>query len=123
MVMHKELKALKVKDVYNEVEELPCRRRAIQCKWALYIKWDKDGQISYFKGCLVMKQFTQIPGQDFIFTFTPVACWDSIHSILCIVTLNNWELHHIDVKNAYLNIPLKEKIYMVALEGCSTCYW
>ena len=123
VAMHKELKALKAKYVYEEVEELPPGRKVVQCKWVLHIKQDKDGQISCFKGRLVAKGFMQIPGQDYTFTFAPVACWDSIHSILCIAALNNLELHHINVKNAYLNAPLKEEIYMVAPKKCSTRYW
>ena len=55
--------------------------------------------------------------------YAPVACWDSIHSILCIAALNNLELHHINVKNAYLNAPLKEEIYMVAPKECGARYW
>jgi reverse transcriptase-like protein len=118
--MHKELEALKAKEVYKEVKELPHGRKAVQCKWVLHIKWDKDRQISRFKGHLVAKGFTQIPRQDYTFTFTLVACWDLICSILCITALNDLELCHIDIKNAYLNVPLKEEIYMVAPEGCST---
>src|SRR5260370_2556189 len=121
--MHEELKALKAKNVYKEVEDLPQGRKAVQCKWVVHIKWNKDGQISQFKGRLVMKGFTQISGQDYTFTFAPVARWDSIHSILCIAALNNLELCHIDIKNAYLNAPLEEEIYMVAPEGCGTRYW
>ena len=121
--MHEELEALKAKDVYEEVSELPPGRKAVQCKWVLRIKRDKDGQISRFKGRLVAKGFTQVFGQDFTFTFAPVARWDSIRSILCIATLNDYELRHIDVKNAYLNAPLQEEIYMVAPEGCGSRYW
>ena len=121
--MHEELEALKAKDVYEEVSELPPGRKAVQCKWVLRIKRDKDGQISRFKGHLVAKGFTQVFGQDFTFTFAPVARWDSIRSILCIATLNDYELRHIDVKNAYLNAPLQEEIYMVAPEGCGSRYW
>jgi hypothetical protein len=95
----------------------------VQSKWVLCIKRDKDGQISRFKGRLVAKGFTQIFGQDFTFTFAPVARWDSIRSILCIATINNFELRHIDVKNAYLNAPLDEEIYMVAPEGSGSKYW
>ncbi len=65
----------------------------------------------------------QIPRQDYTFTFAPVAHWDSICSILCIAALNDLELCHIDIKNAYLNAPLKEEIYMVTPKGCSTWYW
>ncbi len=103
--MHEELKALKAKDVYEEVKELPLRRKVVKCKWVLQIKQNKDGQILHFKGHLVTKGFIQIFSQDFTFTFTSVACWESIHSILCIAT------------------PLEEEIYMVAPDGCSTPYW
>ncbi len=37
-VMHEELEALKVKDVYEEVKELLHGRKAVQCKWVLHIK-------------------------------------------------------------------------------------
>ena len=121
--MHEELEALKAKEVYEEISELPPGRRAVQCKWVLRIKRDKDGQISRFKGRLVAKGFTQIFGQDFTFTFSPVARWESIRSILCIATLNDFELRHIDVKNAYLNAPLQEEIYMIAPDGCNSPYW
>lgn len=121
--MHEELEALKAKEVYKEVEELPSGRHTVQCKWVLRIKRNKDGQISRFKGRLVAKGFTQIFGQDFTFTFSPVAQWESIRSILCIAKLNNFELQHIDIKNAYLNAPLQEEIYMVAPDGCNSPYW
>jgi hypothetical protein len=121
--MHEELEALKAKGVYEEVAELPPGRKAVQCKWVLHIKRDQNGQISRFKGRLVAKGFTQIFGQDFTFTFAPVARWDSIRSVLCIATMNDYELRHVDVKNAYLNAPLQEEIYMVAPDGSGSKYW
>jgi hypothetical protein len=71
--IHGELVSLKVKGVYEEVKNLPPGRKAVQCKWVLHIKRDKVGDISRFKAHLVAKGFTQIPGQDFTFTFTPIA--------------------------------------------------
>lgn len=121
--MHEELEALKAKNVYEEVHELPPGRKAVKSKWVLHIKRDKDGQISRFKGRLVAKGFTQIFGHDFTFTFAPVARWDSIRSILCLAALHDFELRHVDVKNAYLNAPLEEEIYLVAPEGCGSPYW
>jgi hypothetical protein len=121
--IHEELEALKAKEVYEEIAELPAGRKAVQCKWVLRIKRDQNGHISRFKARLVAKGFTQVLGQDFTFTFAPVARWESIRSVLCIATLNDYELRHIDVKNAYLNAPLQEEIYMIAPEGCGSKYW
>jgi hypothetical protein len=60
--IHEELESLKSKGVYKEVDTLPPGRKAVQCKWVLHIKRDKDGTISRFKARLVAKGFTQIPG-------------------------------------------------------------
>jgi hypothetical protein len=123
--IHEELESLKAKHVYDEVQSLPPGRKAVQYKWVLHIKRDKDGTISRFKARLVAKGFTQIPGQDFSFTFAPVACWDSIRSLLCIAAINDYEIRQLDVKTAYLNGPLEEEIYMKAPDGfnSSAPYW
>jgi hypothetical protein len=71
--MHEELESLKAKGVYKEVESLPPNCKAVQCKWVLHIKRNKSRHIARFKARLVAKGFTQIPGQDFTFTFAPVA--------------------------------------------------
>ena len=124
--IHEELESLKAKGVYEEIHTLPPGRKAVQHKWVLHIKRDKDSIISRFKARLVAKGFTQIPGQDFSFTFAPITHWDSIRSILCIVALNDYELRQLDVKTAYLNSPLDEEIYMKAPDGFSSSsspYW
>ena len=123
--MQEELLSLKTKRVYEEIDELPPGRKAVQCKWVLHVKRDKTGAISRFKARLVAKGFTQIPGQDFNFTFAPVARWDSIRTLLCIATLNDFEIRQLNVKTAYLNAPLDEEIYMRVPEGFafSSRYW
>ena len=123
--IHTELESLKAKGVYEEIHSLPPNRKAIQCKWVLHIKHDKHGCVSRFKARLVAKGFTQIPGQDFSFTFAPVARWDTIRSLLCITAINDLELRQLDVKTAYLNGPLDEEIYMKAPDGfgMSSPYW
>lgn len=123
--IHAELESLRAKGVYEEVRQLPPHRKPVKCKWVLHIKRDKSGSISRFKARLVAKGFTQIPGQDFTFTFAPVARWDSIRTLLCIAALHDLELRQLDVKTAYLNGPLEEEIYMKAPEGFnySSPFW
>ena len=60
------------------------------------IKRDKASDISRFEACLVVKGFTQIPGQDFTFTFVPVARWDSIRPLLCIAAIRDYEMAHLE---------------------------
>jgi len=71
--IHEELESLEVKGVYNEVDQLPPGQKVVESKWVLHIKQDHEGLISRLKAHLVVKGFTQIPGQDFNYTFVPVA--------------------------------------------------
>ena len=42
---------------------------------------------------------------------------DSIRLSLAIVASKQWEVHHVDVKCAFLNGDMNEEIYMKQLEG------
>jgi hypothetical protein len=118
-----ELNSLEHKAVYEEVDRLPPGRKAVKHKWVLLIKRDKEGRISKYKARLVAKGFSQIPGQDFTFTFAPTARWDSIRIILTIAAVKDWELRHIDVKTAFLNGELEEEIYMEKPSMLGKGYW
>ena len=121
--MYEELEGLKAKGVYEEVEHLPPGRRAVGNKWVLHIKRDKDFRITRFKARLVAKGFTQIPGQDFTFTFAPTARWESIRTLLTLTAIYDWELRQVDVKTAFLNGPLDEEIYMHKPDIMGSGYW
>ena len=96
--MGDELKSLLEKEVYEEVATLPPDRKSVGCKWVLAIKRHQNGEIERFKARLVAQGFTQIEGQDFTHTFALVAKWSSLHAILAISALRDFELQHIDVK-------------------------
>ena len=61
--------------------------------------------------------FSQIPGQDFEATFSPVMCMDSLQTLLAIATVQDLEIGQMDIKGAYLNGDLKEEIYMRQPKG------
>ena len=50
-------------------------------------------------------------------TFSPVARMDSIRLVLAIAASKRWEVHHMDVKSAFLHGYLEEDIYMKKPEG------
>ena len=70
-----------------------------------------------FKARLVVKGYTQKEGFDYEETFSLVAMIKSIRILLSITTHMNYEIWQMDIKIAFLNISLKETIYMVQLEG------
>ena len=65
-----------------------------------------------YKARLVAQGYTQAPGVDFHDTFAPVAKLTSNRVILALAACNDWEIQQMDVKDAYLNAPIDEVIYM-----------
>ncbi|KAG7558923.1 Ribonuclease H-like superfamily [Arabidopsis thaliana x Arabidopsis arenosa] len=59
-------------------------------------------------------------GVDFIETFAPVVKMQTVRLILDVAAAKNWELHQMDVYNAFLHGDLKEDIYMKPPPGYKT---
>ena len=66
---------------------------------------------------MVAKGFPQVQGVDYHENFAPVAKMDSIRLVLVISTSKHWEVHHMDVKSAFLHGDIHEEIYMKEHEG------
>lgn len=114
--MQEEINSLKRHGTW-ELVDLPSDRKAVKCKWVYKVKFRPDGEIERYKARLVAKGFTQVKGIDFDETFAPVARLDSLRYLLALAALEDWEIHQVDVKSAYLNGELDEEIYMEQPEG------
>ena len=66
---------------------------------------------------MVAKGCSQRPGYDYQDTFSPVIQMETIRAILSLVPIKNLKIQQMDVKGAYLNGILKEKVYMKQSEG------
>jgi hypothetical protein len=58
-----------------------------------------------------------VHGNEYDETFSLVEKMDSIHLSLSIAATKGWEVHQMDVKNAFLHGYLYEEIYMEQLQG------
>jgi hypothetical protein len=58
------------------------------------------------------KGSSQVEGFDFDETFAPVARLESIYILLAYATHHGFKLYQMDIESAFLNGPIKEKVYV-----------
>ena len=83
--------------------DLPPRRWAIGLKWVFKVKMDEHGAVSKHKARLVVKGYAQRHGIDYDEVFAPVARLDSVRLLIALAAHEGWEVHHMDIKPAFLN--------------------
>jgi hypothetical protein len=76
------------------------------------VKRNEVGDIELYKARLVAKGYVQRVRIDFNEVFAPVAHLESVCMMLALTAHEHWEVHHMDVKSAFLNGTLKEVVYM-----------
>ena len=95
-----------------ELVNLPIRRKLVKFKYVYKTKVDFDVSPLKYKEILVEKGYSQVHGIDYNDTFAPVENMDSIRLALSIVALKQREVHHMDVKCAFINGDMNEDIYL-----------
>lgn len=100
-----------------KLTKLPEGHKAIGLKWVFKLKHDTNGEIIKHKARLVAKGYVQREGIDFEEVFAPVTRLETVRLLLAVAAKNSWEVHHMDVKSAFLNGDLKEDVYVSQPEG------
>ena len=97
-----------------EIADKPAGVNIVGSKWVFKIKKDAAENVERYKAQLVAQGFTQVPGVDYFDTFAPVAKLASIRMVLALTARQDWEIHQVDVKSAYLNGKFEDDkvIYM-----------
>lgn len=117
LAMTEELDSLKRNKTWTLVKA-PEDRKPIRNKWVFRLKTKHDG-IDRYKARLVAKGCSQKPGIDFTETFSPVARFDSVRTLLAVAASKDFEIVQLDVKAAFLYGNLTETIYMEQPGGCN----
>jgi hypothetical protein len=110
MAMQEELNNFKRNQVWELVERP--KTNVIGTKWVFQNKQDEHGVVTRNKVRLVSQGFTQVEGLDFEETFPPVARLEANLMLLAFVVHHDFKLYQIDVKSAFLNVPLSELVYV-----------
>lgn len=100
-----------------DLVELPTGVKPIGLKWVFKIKRNADGSVIKYKARLVAKGYVQRHGIDYDEVFAPVARIETIRLVIALAASKNWEVHHLDVKTAFLHGELKEEVFVTQPEG------
>ena len=109
--MDKEVATIEKNSTWELVDP-PIGANIIWSHFILKVKRDEKGEIVCYKARLIANGNTQREGIDFNETFATIAKLPSVRAVLTNAASQGWEIHQIDVKNAYLNAKLSETIYM-----------
>ena len=117
--MQAELTALENTGTWKLVD-LPPYIKPIGCRWIYKVKDHADGTIERYKARLVAKGYNQIDGLDCFNTYSPVAKLTTIRTVIALASINNWNIHQLDLNNAFLHGDLQEDVYMTVRQGVTT---
>ncbi|GJS46516.1 retrovirus-related pol polyprotein from transposon TNT 1-94 [Tanacetum coccineum] len=111
VAMQEELNQFIANDVWELVPQ-PKNMTIIGTKWVFRNKLDKNGIVSRNKARLVAQGYNQQEGIDYDETYAPVARLESIRILLAYACALDFKLFQMDVKSAFLNDFINEKVYV-----------
>ena len=108
--MDEEFLALQSNNTWTLVPRPP-NANIVTGKWIFRHKLNSDGTLDRYKARWVLRGFTQRPGVDFDETFSPVVKPATVRTVLTLALSQDWPVHQLDVKNAFLHGTLTETVY------------
>lgn len=103
---------------YVDRRDLPRNTNILRAKFVFDIKRDARGEFLKYKARMVALGNTQIEGIDFFDTYASVMNTKSFRILLAIYNHNpDYSFEHWDVKQAFVNAPIEEEIYVHQIRG------
>ncbi|GFT45875.1 retrovirus-related Pol polyprotein from transposon TNT 1-94 [Trichonephila clavipes] len=111
-----EFDTLKLRNVWK-VTKLHPDKQLLDCRWVYNLKRDENGKVIRYKARLVAQGYSQVKGENYNETFSPVnfSVIGLFFSLL--VVWLKWKHIQCDVTGAYLYAPLNEEAYMKQPQG------
>jgi hypothetical protein len=100
------------------IKSIPRGTNILRSKFVFDDKRGPDGKFLKFKARMVAMGFTQVEGVDYNDTFASVMITKSFRTLLAIWNLDpTLVMEHWDIKQAFVNAPLDETIYVHPVVG------
>jgi hypothetical protein len=118
--IHEEIDNLEKLECWEYVswKDIPKGANILRSKLVFDDKREADGKLIKFKARMVAMGYTQIFGIDYVDTFASVVVSKSFRILLAIWNLDpNFSFLHWDVKQAFINAPIEETIYVYPVKG------
>jgi hypothetical protein len=109
--MIEEYQSIMKNDVWD-IFPRPQGKSVVTSKWIYKIQHAADGSVKKYKARFSARGFSQVEEIDYEETFSPVAQYTSIRTIIALAASMGWKLHQMDVKTAFLNGEIEEEVYI-----------
>jgi hypothetical protein len=106
-----------IKNNVWEIVPRPKSKDVVSSKWLFKIKHVVDGSIEKYKERFVAHGFSQKEGIDYEDTFSIVARYTSIRTIIALPAKMKWKLHQMDMKSSFLNGVIEEEVHIEQPQG------
>jgi len=110
--MQEELEEFERNKVWTLVPKPHDVQSVIGTRWVFRNKVDDQGIVIRNKARLVAQGYNQQEGIDYDETYAPVARLEAIRLLIAFASYKNFKLFQMDVKTAFLNGKLQEKVYV-----------
>jgi hypothetical protein len=95
----------------------PKDKSMVSSKWIYKIKHATDGSVEKFKEIFLARGFNHKEGIDYKETFSLVARYTSIRTIITLDYVLGWKLHYMDVRTPFLNGKIEEEVFLEQPDG------
>jgi len=93
------------------------QHKSVKTRFVFDVKRDAEGQQTLYKARMVAQGFNQVPGRAFEETWAPVPNTATSRTLFAVAATNRWDVHHVDVKTAFLNAKKDKEMYIKLREG------
>jgi hypothetical protein len=114
--MTEEYQSIMNNDVWEVVPKMK-NKDVVSSKWIYKIKHATDESIEKYKEIFMARGFSQKEGIEYEETFSHVAIYTSIRTIIALAAKMKWKLHQMDVKTTFLNGVIEEEVYIEQPQG------